>query len=162
MVASVLPNNLIVKILSWILVKSLMHFRCIAKAWNSLILNPIFVKLHLQRSPKNTQLLLTCQENILDNESAATLCSSRRLLENSSSIFDDCNHFDHNYYFLDSCNELVYSMVLLTIGNLLKTCSSFGTQPQGSCQGIHHRCVSILVVINLNKHFLGMALVPTT
>ncbi|KAL2599197.1 hypothetical protein AAZX31_10G040000 [Glycine max] len=34
----------------WVPVKALMRFRCVSKWWNSLVFNPMFVKLHLQRS----------------------------------------------------------------------------------------------------------------
>ncbi|MED6189122.1 hypothetical protein PIB30_092679 [Stylosanthes scabra] len=39
-------------------VKSLMRFMCVSQSWKSLIFSPDFVKLHLQRSPKNTDFLL--------------------------------------------------------------------------------------------------------
>ncbi|WJX66377.1 hypothetical protein P8452_50939 [Trifolium repens] len=53
-----LCEDLMIEILSRLPVKSLLRFRCISKSLNSLISNPIFVKLHLQRSQKNINLLL--------------------------------------------------------------------------------------------------------
>ena len=60
--AMVLPEELIVEILSWVPVKPLMRFKCVSKTWNSLIFHPTFVKLHLQRSSTNTHVLLTPEE----------------------------------------------------------------------------------------------------
>jgi hypothetical protein len=53
-----LCEDLMIEILSRLPVKSLLRFRCISKSLKSLISNPIFVKLHLQRSQKNINLLL--------------------------------------------------------------------------------------------------------
>ncbi|CAJ1931300.1 unnamed protein product [Sphenostylis stenocarpa] len=47
------------EILSWLPVKNLLIFRSVSKTWNSLILHPTFVNLHLERSPKNTNVLIT-------------------------------------------------------------------------------------------------------
>ncbi|KAK7311058.1 hypothetical protein RJT34_08943 [Clitoria ternatea] len=64
----VLPEELVLEILSWVPVKHLMRMRCVSKSWNSLIFSPTLVNLHLQRSSSlNTHLLLTVQK----------LCSTR-------------------------------------------------------------------------------------
>ncbi|XLS72929.1 hypothetical protein HN51_029794 [Arachis hypogaea] len=52
------PEEIISDILLRLSVKSLLRFRCVSRSWKSLIHCPIFTKLHLQRSPKNTNFLL--------------------------------------------------------------------------------------------------------
>ncbi|KAG4979322.1 hypothetical protein JHK84_032900 [Glycine max] len=47
------------EILSWVPVMVMMRLRCVSKSWNSLIFNPTFIKLHLERSSRNTDILLT-------------------------------------------------------------------------------------------------------
>lgn len=102
----VLPQELIVEILSWLPVKPLMRFRCVSKAWYSLIFHPSFIKLHLQRLPKNTHVLLT-----FDNYECVTCftpCSIRRLLENpSSTVIDGCHRFKYYNFVFGVCNGLV-------------------------------------------------------
>ncbi|KAH1260176.1 F-box/kelch-repeat protein [Glycine max] len=134
--APVLPEDLIVEILSWVEVKNLMRFRCVSKSWNSLIFNPTFIKLHLQRSSQNIHILLTFDQDSSnpypyhdDNyiSVVAAPCSIQRLLENPSSTiynivhfleaqstsssstiyFDVCYRFKHTYLFLGVCNGLV-------------------------------------------------------
>ncbi|MED6173925.1 hypothetical protein PIB30_064285 [Stylosanthes scabra] len=53
-----IPIELIFEILLRLPVKSLLRLRCVSRSWKSLISSPSFVKLHLQRSPKNTNFLL--------------------------------------------------------------------------------------------------------
>ncbi|KAG5027590.1 hypothetical protein JHK86_023504 [Glycine max] len=86
--ASLLPEELIAEILSWVPVKALMQFRCVSKTWNSLILHPTFVKLHLHRSSKNSHILVMYKDiNAEDDKLVACVapCSIRHLLENPSS-----------------------------------------------------------------------------
>ncbi|KAM5583045.1 F-box/kelch-repeat protein [Rosa sericea] len=45
-----LPSEIIRGILAWLPVKSLCRFRCVKKSWNSLILDPHFVKLHYDKA----------------------------------------------------------------------------------------------------------------
>lgn len=57
--AFVVPEDLIVEILSFLPVKSLLQFRCVSKSWKTLISDSTFVKLHLNRSStRNPQLTL--------------------------------------------------------------------------------------------------------
>ncbi|XP_058736879.1 F-box/kelch-repeat protein At3g23880-like isoform X1 [Vicia villosa] len=55
---SVLLDELISQILSLLPVKTLMQMKCVCKLWKTLISDSAFAKLHLQRSPRNTHLLL--------------------------------------------------------------------------------------------------------
>ncbi|BAU01233.1 hypothetical protein VIGAN_11042400 [Vigna angularis var. angularis] len=62
-----LPDDLIPEILSWLPVKNLMRLRCVSMTWNSLIMNPYFVKLYLKKSSRNPQILFhedLCDEAI--------------------------------------------------------------------------------------------------
>ena len=117
--AMVLPEELIVEILSWVPVKPLMRFKCVSKTWNSLIFHPTFVKLHLQRSSTNTHVLLTPEEEedppdddekVTDGlQRAATPCSVLRLLEENPSPAPHDDHYQFNdvYSFVGSCNGLI-------------------------------------------------------
>ncbi|CAL0309073.1 unnamed protein product [Lupinus luteus] len=51
-----LPDDLVFEILSKLPVKSLLRFITVCKSWNSLILSPIFVKKHLNRSSSDSTL----------------------------------------------------------------------------------------------------------
>ncbi|KMT04059.1 hypothetical protein BVRB_8g186570 [Beta vulgaris subsp. vulgaris] len=58
---AVLPTEIISIILSKLPVKTLLHFKCVCKSWNSLIKTPNFIKLHLNQtliSDTNRHLLL--------------------------------------------------------------------------------------------------------
>lgn len=46
---SALPDEIIADVLSRLPVKSLMRFRCVCKSWRTLISNPQFIKMHLNR-----------------------------------------------------------------------------------------------------------------
>lgn len=109
--APVLPRELIVEILSWLPVKALMRFRYVSETWNSLIFDPTFVKLHLERSPKNTHVLLAFQaiyDEDVGQQVGVAPCSIRRLVENPSFTIDDCfTLFKHTNSIFGSCNGLV-------------------------------------------------------
>ncbi|TKY66112.1 F-box protein [Spatholobus suberectus] len=108
--ASVFPQEVMVDILSWLPVKALMRFRCVSKTWKSLISDPTFVKLHLERSSKNTHILLAFAKDMGPEAEkrvigACAPCSVRGLLENPLSTIHDCLHsFD---FVFGSCNGLV-------------------------------------------------------
>ncbi|MCH97230.1 F-box/kelch-repeat protein, partial [Trifolium medium] len=112
-----LPPDLITEILSWLPVMFLVRFKCVCKFWKSLISNPTFAKLHLERSPKNTHVLLTLTDvvNISndnnDNIWVVTPYSVPRLLEHPSVIVneDDCRRINADAIIpLSSTNGLVY------------------------------------------------------
>ncbi|PNX82383.1 F-box protein [Trifolium pratense] len=59
----ILPDNVIVEILSFLNVKSLMQLKCVCKSWKTLITcDPMFIKLHLKRSARNGHLALIYDE----------------------------------------------------------------------------------------------------
>ncbi|XP_042515312.1 F-box protein CPR1-like [Macadamia integrifolia] len=60
-----LPEDLIIDILSRLPVKSLLRFRCVSKPWCTLITDPSFIKMHLNRSLAiNTNLTLIYKNSI--------------------------------------------------------------------------------------------------
>ncbi|KAL2320162.1 hypothetical protein Fmac_029131 [Flemingia macrophylla] len=80
----VLPEDLIVEILSWIPI-----FRCVSKSWNSLIFTPKFIKLHFQRSPKYTHIFMNFSFPFIKYDfkpsNFASIWSLRDLFESPSS-----------------------------------------------------------------------------
>ncbi|KAG4926745.1 hypothetical protein GLYMA_19G048000v4 [Glycine max] len=116
-----LPQDLIEEILSWLPVKSLMRFRCVSRTWNSLIFQAHFVKLNLQRSSRNTHVLLRCQINTVFEDMrdlpGIAPCSICSLLENPSSTVDNgCHQLDNRYLFIGSYNGLVWLINLVARG----------------------------------------------
>ncbi|CAJ1967969.1 unnamed protein product [Sphenostylis stenocarpa] len=105
---SVLPQELLVEILSRVPVKDLMRFRCISTWWNHLVFDPSFVKLHLQRSSRDTHILLTFRDYENDESRyCAAPCSTQNLIHNPSSTIDVCHRFNHDCTILGVCNGLV-------------------------------------------------------
>ncbi|MCH82417.1 F-box/kelch-repeat protein, partial [Trifolium medium] len=94
-----LPEELIDEVLSLLTVKSLMRMKCVNKSWNTLISDPIFVKMHLKLSPPNTHFVLhsSCSANILPistKEKTVTLTDDpygRFHSKDLSSIVGSCN-----------------------------------------------------------------------
>jgi hypothetical protein len=111
---TILPTDLIMEILSWLPVKLLVRFTCVSKLWKSLIFDPSFAKLHLQKSPKNKHVLLTLHETVNDVDYwVVTPYSVRHLLEHSTSTIneDECRRFNNcSYTALGSTNGLVCLM----------------------------------------------------
>ncbi|KAF1871926.1 hypothetical protein Lal_00012143 [Lupinus albus] len=81
--SGVLLDELIFEILSWLPAILLLRFRCVCKSWKSLISDPNFIKLHLQRAPKNANLILILIGN--HGERFAISCSCRSLLHHKPS-----------------------------------------------------------------------------
>ncbi|XP_058741849.1 F-box/kelch-repeat protein At3g23880-like [Vicia villosa] len=90
-----LPDELIVEILSLLPVKFLIEFKSICKSWKTLISEPTFIKLHLQQSSKTPHITLTSSID----------CSIRplpvhRLLDTTTTTsitLPDHNHFQLNH-----------------------------------------------------------------
>ncbi|XP_020239481.1 putative F-box protein At1g47790 [Cajanus cajan] len=107
MALSFLCEELMVEILSWLPVRSLMQCRCVSKSFKSLISDPSFVKLHLQRSPNNTNFLIRYRTPKHD---FALPCSLRSLLEGPLS--DIALKQEEKYKVAGSCNGLVLLFAL--------------------------------------------------
>ncbi|KAL5071910.1 hypothetical protein RYX36_022797 [Vicia faba] len=60
----ILPDELILEILSMLNVKSLMQLKCVSKSWNSIISDSFFVKLHLDKSSRIPHIILFSSHNI--------------------------------------------------------------------------------------------------
>ncbi|XP_058739618.1 F-box/kelch-repeat protein At3g23880-like [Vicia villosa] len=108
----ILPPELIEEILSWLSVKLLVRLTCVCKLWKSLIFDPTFAKLHLERSPKRTHTLLTLIDGVEESETwVVAPLSVRRLLEYPSSTVvneDKCYRFTNDSYdAIGSANGLV-------------------------------------------------------
>ncbi|XP_057432868.1 F-box/kelch-repeat protein At3g23880-like [Lotus japonicus] len=109
----VLLWELLVEILSWLLVKTLMQFRCVCKSWKSLISNDkAFEKLHLHISAKNKHVLVTLREpdyDVEDEDHYLIMCPVRRFVEDPSFMIDEegsCT-LKGEYNIVGSCNDLV-------------------------------------------------------
>ncbi|CAL0304840.1 unnamed protein product [Lupinus luteus] len=103
----VLLNEVIVEILSWLPVKSLVQFSCVCKYWKSLLSDPHFIKLHLQKSSKHASLILTLTTPAARNR-CVTSCSIDSFNQNPYIASED-GHLLLNckYKVLGSCNGLV-------------------------------------------------------
>lgn len=110
-----LSYDLIAEILSFSDVKSLMQMRCVCKSWKSIISDPKFVKLHLQRSARNPYLTLSSpniNKNVLFLERKVIPFPVRRLiLENPSILLPDNLRYECQdkecQYAIGSCNGLL-------------------------------------------------------
>ncbi|KAK2398891.1 F-box/kelch-repeat protein [Trifolium repens] len=119
---AIFPNDLMVEIVSWLPVKYVIQLRCLNKFFNTLIFDPHFVQMHLNKSTQNSQFALTCfdKHNSLDwdnpedwNSRLITL-SIPCLLQNQFTIL---NHSDPYYrlnvhphiirWIVGSCNGLL-------------------------------------------------------
>jgi len=108
----VLLDELKVEILSRLPVKTLVQFKCVCKSWKILISHdPSFAKLHLQRSSRNTHLLLIPYWGHFDRSVVPIPVS--RLLESPSIIRDITIPNDPYYrlrkgiWIVGSCNGLI-------------------------------------------------------
>ncbi|ESW17389.1 hypothetical protein PHAVU_007G235400 [Phaseolus vulgaris] len=106
--STLLPEEVMMEILSRVPVKDLVRFRCTSKWMNHLVLDRAFVKLHLQRCSKNTNILLTIG-NYESNETmyCATSLSLQSFLQHPSSTIGHSHRFNRNYNVLGVCNGLV-------------------------------------------------------
>ncbi|XP_027927431.1 F-box/kelch-repeat protein At3g23880-like [Vigna unguiculata] len=106
-----LCEELQAEILSWLRVKTLLRFKCVSKSFHSLISDPWFVKLHLQRSPRGVDLLLEYLEDDNNLESRFLVpCHIGSLSDNHKATVahDRTLGFDiSGYGVIGSCNGLV-------------------------------------------------------
>lgn len=90
-----------------------MRFKCVSKHYQSIISDPKFAKLHLQRSPKNPHTLLTLRDVDDDDEEIWVVAPYivRHSIEHPSSVVeeDECRRFNDNndYYTIGFINGLV-------------------------------------------------------
>ncbi|KAK2411271.1 F-box/kelch-repeat protein [Trifolium repens] len=57
---AIFPEEIMLEIISWLPVKHVMRLRCVNKFFNTLIFDPHFVQIHLNKSTQNSQLALIC------------------------------------------------------------------------------------------------------
>ncbi|XP_058768907.1 F-box/kelch-repeat protein At3g23880-like [Vicia villosa] len=108
-----LPYHLIEQLISFFPVKSLMRFKCVSKSGNILVSDPTFVQLHLQRSQRNKNLLLTYGNHgdfglvslpiscLLDNTSI-TLSSHQLKHNERPGVIGSCNGLICLFYYTTS------------------------------------------------------------
>ena len=120
---AVLSDDLIVEVLSFLPVKSLLRFKCVNKSWKTLISDPAFVKLHLNKSVTrdplctlvtlHTRILESCSPDlsfVLDYGYSIVPYSVHSLIQNPSftlSIKRYCCFFNYYYNIVGSCNGLI-------------------------------------------------------
>ncbi|XP_014495745.1 F-box/kelch-repeat protein At3g23880-like [Vigna radiata var. radiata] len=80
-------DDLIVEILSWLPVTSIGRFRCVSKTWKSLISGSYFVKLHVERSSRNPQIVLMLRKEHEKQCFMALFFSISSLIENPVPTF---------------------------------------------------------------------------
>ncbi|KAK7338945.1 hypothetical protein VNO77_19579 [Canavalia gladiata] len=109
---STVPEELVADILSRLRVKTLMRLKCVSKPWNSLISNPNFAKLHLQKSARDPHLTLMWEhppssyKDFYDGYISVVPFPLQRLLENPSLTIAK----DHDFRFQHKdCDQVVGS-----------------------------------------------------
>ncbi|CAL5206005.1 unnamed protein product [Lathyrus oleraceus] len=104
-----LPDELIAEVLSLLNVKSLTRLKCVSKSWNSIISDPVFVKIHLHKSSRNPHIILFPSDVI--NNSVFVLPIS--LLQKPSFYFFNYESeyhsmkLPHRHRVIGSCNGLI-------------------------------------------------------
>ncbi|KAK2378419.1 F-box/kelch-repeat protein [Trifolium repens] len=125
MEGAIFPEEIMLEIISWLLVKHVMQLRCVNKFFNALIFDPHFVQMHLNKSTRNSQLALIsfesknhddpeASDNPKDWNCSLITPSIPFLLQNQFTIF---HHSDPYYLLIDfprmfrsivgSCNGLL-------------------------------------------------------
>jgi len=109
-----LPNELILEVISWLPVKHLMQFRCANKFFNTLLSDPYFVQMHLKKSSRNPHLALMWQHNPSFRDCRFITFPISSLIQsdpNHTTLHDNPYHgFDENYqrwWVVGSCNGLL-------------------------------------------------------
>jgi F-box interacting protein len=108
--SAIIPDDLVIEILSLLKVKPLMKMKCVSKSWNTLISDPKFVKMHRNRSSRNSQYFLVSKKDVITDYSFVPFSISH-LMENDSIDLPN----DPYYQLIDkdcrkvvgSCNGLV-------------------------------------------------------
>jgi F-box interacting protein len=110
--SAILPDDLIVEILSLLKVKPLMKMKCVSKSWNTLISDPKFVKMHLNQSSQNSlSYVVSSKNSIQDDDYSFIPFSVNDLMENRSFTFPDDPYYQladkDGCQVVGSCNGLV-------------------------------------------------------
>ncbi|XP_058742202.1 F-box/kelch-repeat protein At3g23880-like [Vicia villosa] len=103
-----LSEDIIVQVLLYLPVKFLMQLRCVSKAWNTIISDPKFIKLHLQRSTKDrnlTQILCLFKDSCMQPYPLKTLLNTPSILDSTGQDFS--LGADTRYQLIGSCNGLL-------------------------------------------------------
>ncbi|GAU45634.1 hypothetical protein TSUD_175470 [Trifolium subterraneum] len=117
-----LLDELIADILSRLPIKTLMQIKCVCKSWKTLIsFDPSFAKLHLQRSPRNNQLLLIAEWGMPDQRLDLSVVPFpvSRLLETPI-------EFRHPYYRLKDVtipNDPYYRLKNMDCSEIVGSCN---------------------------------------
>ncbi|CAK8541084.1 unnamed protein product [Lathyrus sativus] len=107
--STALPNELVAEIFSLLRVKCLMRFKCVNKSFNSLISDPYFIHMHLNKSQRNPNLTLIWQQTYKFTDCNVTPFPISRILDNPLTTVE----FDHSYELngswgiFGSCNGLL-------------------------------------------------------
>ncbi|KEH34308.1 F-box protein interaction domain protein [Medicago truncatula] len=105
--AAFLPSELIVEIISWLPVKYLMQFRCVSKFYKTLISDPYFVQMHLEKSARNPHLALMWQDDLLREDGSIIFLSVSRLLGNKYTTPPFQSGTFYHSCIIGSCNGLL-------------------------------------------------------
>ncbi|CAL9022329.1 unnamed protein product, partial [Prunus brigantina] len=103
------PSDIIPEILSRLPVKSLCRFRCVSKSWRSLITDPDFVKMHLNKAIENEDIFNQRRRLIFTNLSTRLLCSLNldEFLSNNNKFLNNNNDaVVDNYLGKDNDNHI--------------------------------------------------------
>ncbi|XP_058725745.1 F-box/kelch-repeat protein At3g23880-like [Vicia villosa] len=106
-----LLEELIAEVLSSLKVKSLLRFKCVNKSWNSLISDPVFVKMHFIKSSRNLNIMFFPPTVVTTNRiSLHNPSILRSLLENTSiNLFPNDNKYKlmkRIFHIIGTCNGL--------------------------------------------------------
>jgi len=98
--------------------KSLLRFKCLSKSYESLISNQTFVKYHLQRTQKNTNLLI----QFTDYLKSFSLVNDDISLSTIVKDFDFGSRLKSKYKVVGSCNGLVCLIAIKRPGTKYLVC----------------------------------------
>ncbi|XP_059436432.1 F-box protein CPR1-like [Corylus avellana] len=108
---NILPQELITEILSLLLVKPLLRFQCVSKAWFVVINDPDFIKMHLNRSIETNReraLIADANNAILPHTYYSVNFSNKQQFSEPVEIFRPFNHPTNTFIrIIGHCNGLV-------------------------------------------------------
>ncbi|CAJ2655816.1 unnamed protein product [Trifolium pratense] len=110
----ILPDELIVEIISWLPVKTLMKLRCVNKFLKTTISDPHFVQMHLKKSSRNPHVAQFWRPEFSKETRFVTLSIPDLLQTKFTQLHDSPFHDRLNNYYLNgggqvigSCNGLI-------------------------------------------------------